>query len=152
MTERTSARDIAFFVALTATAFALGPALAHALELPGKIGMTVGEYFTVQRIYKGWNQIAYVLALQAAGILGVMALYWRVPAVRWSAMVALVALVAAQVLFWMLTYPANQATADWTQRVENREALRAQWEYSHLAGAASQSIAMTSLVIGVLRR
>lgn len=152
MTERTAARDIAFFIALMATALALGPALAHALELPGKIGMSVGEYFTVQRIYQGWNQIAYVLALQAAGILGVIALYWRVPAVRWPALVALFALVAAQVLFWTLTFPANQATANWTQRVETWEALRMQWEYSHLAGAGFQLLAMTSLVFGALHR
>lgn len=152
MTERTAARDIAFFIALMATALALGPALAHALELPAKIGMTVGEYFTVQRIYQGWNQIAYVLALQAAGILGVIALYWRVPAVRWPALVALFALVGAQLLFWTLTFPANQATANWTQRVENWEVLRMQWEYSHLAGAGFQLLAMTSLVVGALRR
>jgi len=152
MTERTAARDIAFFIALMATALALGPALAHALELPAKIGMTVGEYFTVQRIYQGWNQIAYVLALQAAGILGVIALYWRVPAVRWPALVALFALVGAQLLFWTLTFPANQATANWTQRVENWETLRMQWEYSHLAGAGFQLLAMTSLVVGALRR
>lgn len=152
MTERTAARDIAFFIALIATALALGPALAHALELPGKIGMTVGEYFTVQRIYQGWDQIAYVLALQLAGILGVIALYWSVPTVRWPAVVALLALVAAQVLFWTFTFPANQATANWTQRVETWEALRTQWEYSHLAGASFQLLAMTSLVVGVLRR
>lgn len=152
MTERTPARDIAFFIALMATALALGPALAHALELPGKIGMSVGDYFAVQRVYQGWNRLAYVLALQLAGILGVIALYWKEPSVRWPAMVALLALVAAQVLFWTLTFPANQATANWTQRTDNWAALRTQWEYSHLAGAGCQLVAMASLVIAALRR
>jgi hypothetical protein len=32
------------------------------------------------------------------------------------------------------------------------EALRAQWEYSHLAGAGFQTVAMIALIIAVLSR
>jgi hypothetical protein len=38
-------QDVAFFVALLATALALGGALAHALELPNKIEMVREHYF-----------------------------------------------------------------------------------------------------------
>jgi hypothetical protein len=44
-------------VALLATAVALGAALAHALELPNKIGMSVDTYFIVQQVYSGWNRL-----------------------------------------------------------------------------------------------
>ena len=43
VSDHSFARDTAFFVALLATALALGGALAHAFELPNKIGMTRGE-------------------------------------------------------------------------------------------------------------
>jgi hypothetical protein len=48
--HRSFARDVAFFVALLAASFARGGALAHAFELPNKVGMTRDAYFTVQQI------------------------------------------------------------------------------------------------------
>jgi hypothetical protein len=47
-------RNIAFFIALMATALALGAALAHALELPNKIVLSRDDYFVVQKAYRGW--------------------------------------------------------------------------------------------------
>lgn len=38
-------------------------------------------------------------------------------------------------IFFVWTFPANQATANWTTVPENWEQLRAQWEYTHAAGA-----------------
>jgi hypothetical protein len=58
----------------------------------------------------------------------------------------------AQALFWAYTYPANVATVNWTVQTENWERLRRQWEYSHLAGAGLQLLAIMSLVIAVLAR
>lgn len=150
--HRSFARDAAFFIALLATSFALGGALAHAFELLNKIGMTREEYFTVQRIYAGWDRLGFVLAIQLAGILAVMLLYRAQPRVLVPASIGLVALVAAQLVFWVWTFSANQATANWTQQPANWDALRAQWEYSHLAGAAFQTMAMIALVTAVLRR
>ena len=45
------------FLSLFTAAIALGPALAHLLELPAKIGLPREAYFTVQQIYRagpGW--------------------------------------------------------------------------------------------------
>jgi hypothetical protein len=150
--HRSFARDAAFFIALLATSFAMGGALAHAFELLNKIGMTREEYLIVQRVYSGWDRLGYVLALQLVGILAVTVLYRAQPRVLVPASVALAALVAAQLVFWAWTFPANQATANWTRLPANWEALRAQWEYSHLAGAAFQTMAMAALVAAVLRR
>jgi DMSO reductase anchor subunit len=150
--SRSFPRDAAFFVALLATSFALGGALAHAFELPNKIGMAREAYFTVQTIYSGWNRLAFVLIIELAGILAVILLYRADPRVLWPACAALGGLVGAQIVFWVWTFPANQATANWTQQPENWEALRSQWEYSHLAGAVFQTIAMAGLIIAVLKR
>ena len=96
--ERTGvslAHDAAFFVALLATALALGGALAHVLELPNKIGMSHKGYFIVQRVYLGWNRLAYLLLIELAGMLAVIFLYRAQPSVLWPALVALSCLLAA---------------------------------------------------------
>ena len=149
---RSLARDATFFIALLATSCALGGALAHAFELPNKIGLGRDAYFTVQTIYSGWDRLAFVLAVELAGMLAVIFLYRAEQRVLWPACIALTGLVAAQLVFWVWTFPANQATANWTQQPENWEALRAQWEYSHLAGAGFQALAMSALSVAVLRR
>jgi hypothetical protein len=74
------------------------------------------------------------------------------PSVRWSTAVALLSLIAAQLVFWMYTYPANVATTNWTNMPENWDALRRQWEYSHAGGAAFQVLAMAALIMASLRR
>jgi len=118
--SRSFARDAAFFISLLATSCALGGALAHAFELSNKIGLGRDAYFTVQRIYSGWDSLAFVLAVELAGMLAVIFLYRAEPRVLWPACIALTELVAAQIVFWVWTFPANQATANWTQQPENR--------------------------------
>ena len=87
--SRSFARDAAFFIALLATSFALGGALAHAFELPNKIGLGRDAYFTVQTIYSGWDRLAFVLAVELAGMLAVIFLYRPSRASSWPACVAL---------------------------------------------------------------
>jgi hypothetical protein len=57
-----------------------------------------------------------------------------------------------QVVFWTFTFPANQATGNWTMLPENWMALRAQWEYSHAASAVLNLIALVALILSVLVR
>jgi hypothetical protein len=57
---------------------------------------------------------------------------------------------AAGFLDW--TFPANVATDQWTMMPANWGIPRAQWEYSHLAGAACQLIAMGALIVAALAR
>ncbi len=147
-----TAGDVAFFVALFATALALGAALAHALELINKVDLPRDEYFVVQHIYRGWDLLGFLLAVQLAGILAVIFLYRRQRSVLWWAVAALAGLVGAQVVFWAFTFPANQATQNWTASPQNWESLRSRWEYSHLAGAGFQVFAMAALIVAVLRR
>jgi hypothetical protein len=145
-------RNIVFFIALFATALALGAAMAHALELANKIGLSREDYFVVQRIYAGWSRLGYLLAIQLAAMVAVAILYRRRLQVLWPTLVAIGCLLAAQAVFWAFTFPANQATVNWTVQPDDWQALRRQWEYSHLAGAGLQALAMASLIVAALAR
>jgi len=68
------------------------------------------------------------------------------------ALAALLLLVAAQAIFWTFTYPANVATANWTEQPANWESLRTQWEYSHAVGALLTLAALLSLAGVALAR
>ena len=118
------------------TAVALGASLAHLFELPNKIDLGRDAYFTVQGIYRGWNQLAYVLAIEFVSIIAIIILSRDARRVRLWAAVALLSLVAAQAVFWTFTYPANGvATNNWTAIPADWETLRRQWEHSHAVGA-----------------
>jgi hypothetical protein len=143
---------IIFFVALLATALALGGALAHLYELPNKIGLPRDEYFVVQRIYLGWNRLAYVLLIELSSILAVIFMSRNQPRVFWPVVFTLVCLLTAQAIFWIYTYPANIATQNWTIIPENWELLRRNWEYSHAVGAVCQLLAMSGLIVAALTK
>jgi len=144
--------DTVFFIALLSTAIALGGALAHAFELPNKIGLEQDVYFTVQQIYAGWDRLGWLLLVEAVSMAALAALSRAQPTVMWSAVAALAALAAAQAIFWIFTFPANAATDNWTAVPDDWEALRIQWEFSHLAGACCQLVAMVMLIFAALRR
>lgn len=138
------------FFALVFTALALVPSGAHFFELPGKIGLSQADYFVVQDIYRGWALFGIVLigAILANSLLA--ALRWRHggrPVLPGSAFL----LVAATlVIFFTWTYPANQATQNWTVVPENWQALRSQWEYAHATNAVLTFLAFCALVVDAL--
>src|SRR5690606_34177626 len=135
------------FLALFFVALALGPALAHLLELPNKMGLGREEYLTVQEIYSGWSLLGFVVA---GALLSTLALTIRLRGTGRAfrlTLTALLCIVAAQALFWIFTFPANQATSNWTVLPDNWEALRTRWEYSHAAGALLNLGAMASLIL-----
>lgn len=142
----TTVQDAAFFFAILATAFAMGGALAHAFAMANKLALSQEEYFIAQKIYAGWDRLAYLLAVELTGMIVLLVLYWRDATVRRLLTAALLCLLAAQAVFWIFTYPANQLTANWTTQPENWDALRRQWEYSHFAGALLQTLALAALI------
>lgn len=131
-----------------ATALALGPALAHLLELPNKIGLAKDAYFTVQQIYAGWNMLGALVMVQLMAIIAVILLAYDDRRLRTLAIVALLCLAGAQALFWVFTDPANVATENWTRKPDDWETLRWRWEYSHAGGALLQIACMACLVLG----
>ncbi len=138
------------FTALLLAALALGPALAHLLELPNKIGLPRDDYFTVQQIYRGWALLGIVVigALLSALALAIASHRRRREFV--PALIAFLSLAGTQAIFWSFTYPANQATANWTLLPEGWQALRTQWEYSHAASAVLNLAAFVALLAAVL--
>ena len=138
------------FLSLFFVALALGPSLAHLLELPNKIGLSRGDYLTVQQIYSGWALLGIVVAGALITSLTLTFLVLGDRAAFTFALIAFVCIVAAQVVFWTYTYPANVATNNWTMLPDNWELLRRNWEYSHATGAVLNLIAMVSLILSVL--
>jgi len=65
-------------------------------------------------------------------------------------LIAFLCIAGTQIVFWMFTYPANQATNNWTMLPDNWMALRTRWEYSHAAGADLSLIAFIALTWSVL--
>jgi hypothetical protein len=144
--------DVIFFVALMATALALGAALAHAYALPNKIVLPDNEYFIAQKAYRGWNRLGFLLAVELVSMVALAVMSWGNSRVFRPVIAAIVFLLCAQALFWIFTFPANVATQNWTVVPDNWEALRRQWEYSHAAGAVFQLLAMSALAVAALAR
>jgi hypothetical protein len=146
------ALDVAFFVALVASALVLGPAVAHLFSLPGKIGLAREEYFIVQKAYRGWSQIGWLLAIQLASLASAAFLARVERHILVPTVLALACVVAAQMVFWLFAYPVDVATANWTLPPLGWQSLRHRWEYSHAAGAALQIAGFGLMSVAVLAR
>src|SRR5262245_61368661 len=123
--------DIVFFIAMLASALALGAALAHALELPNKIGLSRGEYLVAQKAYRGWDRLAVLLIVQLVAIVTIAVLSRNEPRILIPMVLAGVFLICAQAVFWIFTYPTNVSTHNWATLPDNWAELRRRWEYSH---------------------
>jgi hypothetical protein len=138
------------FSSLLFVALALAPALAHLLELPNKIDLTAEEYLTVQGIYRGWALLGIVVLGALLSTLKLTILVRKKRKALALSLIAFLRIVGTQVAFWTLTYPANQATDNWTVLPANWPALRAQWEYSHAASASLNLIALVAMISSML--
>ena len=132
------------FLAVILTALALLPGGAHLMALPAKIAMPEDPYFVAQQVYRGWAWAGVVifLAIFANFVAAFLAHGRR----RQLFTVAGLLIAATLALFFVWTYPANQATGNWTSAPENWEQLRTQWEYSHAANAALTFVALLCAV------
>jgi Domain of unknown function (DUF1772) len=150
-------------------AAAMTPALAHALESPGKRRLSREAYVAVQRIYyPGFTfaGIAEPVSVIATTVLLVMT--QRGTTSFWLTLVGFLCLACMHAVYWLVTHPVNKvwlkdeklggagdrffsagsskqedAEADeWTQ-------LRDRWEKSHLARAVLAAAAFVVLLIAV---
>jgi hypothetical protein len=140
------------FLAVVLSALAVIPGGAHVLELPAKIALERDAYLTVQQIYRGW---AWTGAVIIAALIANVWLAWRRRGnARRFAAAAASLIVSSLVVFFVWTFPVNQATANWTTvSGEDWASLRARWEYSHLVGATLMFAAFCcALLSGLLRR
>ena len=152
MRRQTSGYDALFFVAILASLISLAPGLAHLFELPRKMALPRDAYFTVQQIYAGWDLFGISIVAQ---LIAIALLAFRTMGehrVFRLVVAALLLLIAAQALFWLFTFPANIATRNWTVMPADWQALRRQWEYSHLGGALCQAAGFFCLIGALFAR
>jgi hypothetical protein len=57
---------------------------------------------------------------------------------------------ATLAIFFTWTWPANQATSNWTAGPENWRELRRQWEYAHAANAVLTFLALWAVTLAAL--
>ena len=139
------------FLAVIVTGLAVIAPAAHLFELPGKIQMSAQDYFVVQRIYLGWWMVG--LFLPAALILN-LALAFVVRTDRTALVLACVAaalIVLNLAIFVVWTQPVNSVTNNWSAQLENWQALRTQWEYSHAVNAGVTLLAFCAATLAALR-
>jgi hypothetical protein len=138
------------FFAVVLTALALVPGGAHLFEMSGKIALSQEDYFTVQAIYRGWSLFGIVLfaALAANLTAAIMLRHQRGP--FRLALAAFILIGATLAIFFIWTYPANQATSNWTVVPENWAALRTDWEYAHAVNAVLTFVALCCITRAAL--
>ncbi len=138
------------FLAVVLTGLALVPVGAHLFELPNKLALGRDQYFIVQAIYRGWALLGIVLlgAIAANLALAIMLRRRRTP--FWFAVIALALVATTLAIFFGWTYPANQATQNWTLIPPDWEQLRRQWEYSHATNAVLTFLALCFVILSVL--
>ena len=144
------ALSIVRFLSLLLAALVLGPALAHLLELPNKIGLSREDYLVVQQIYRGWALLGIVVIGALLSTLALTVMTRGQGKIFAYSLAAFLCIAGTQMIFWTFTFPANQATENWTVLPENWEALRAQWEYSHAASAVLNIGAVVALILSLL--
>jgi hypothetical protein len=138
------------FAAVLLTALALVPGGAHLLELPHKIGLSRDDYFVVQAIYRGWALLGIVwIGAILANLLLAAALRRRGEPAGLPFGAGLLLLIGLAIFFgW--TFPANQATADWTLAPADWASLRSAWEWSHAVNAVLTLAALCLATAGAV--
>lgn len=154
-------------------AVAMTPALAHALEYPGKMRLSREAYLTVQPIYYPGFTIAGGIA-EAGGLVASIVLLVFTPRGTmgfWLTCGAVLGMIGMQIVFWIYTQPANRFwlesvkignlgagffalsptgqsgtennTADWRR-------LRDRWEYSHIVRAGLVFLSFLFLLLALV--
>jgi hypothetical protein len=138
------------FLALVLTALALVPSGAHLFEFPNKMSLGAEQYFIAQSIYRGWSLFGIVLFGALIANLALALLLRGRGAPFALALFGFFSIALALVIFFIWTYPANQATNNWTMIPNDWEQLRRQWEYSHAADAVVTFAAFCSVALSSL--
>jgi hypothetical protein len=152
-------------VTLMLVALAMVPAVAHALEFPGKKRLSKDAYLTVQRIYYPGFTIAGLA--EGFSMIAALALVFATPRGTTAyglSFAALILLLTMHAVYWGITAPVNKIWLKGQQlskagstffrmnarSEETRDfdwtALRDRWEYSHLVRAALVIVALGLLV------
>ncbi len=140
-------------------------ALAHALELPGKLRLDKEQYLAVQAIYYPGFTLGGIA--EFGSIVAALVLLILTPTGSlqfWLLAAALAALVTVQVIFWVMTQPVNrywlqntQLSGTATRFFETGSAapagdwtvMRDRWERSHVFRAIASVLGLLLLTSAV---
>jgi Domain of unknown function (DUF1772) len=153
-------------------AVAMSLALAHALELPGKMRLDMKTYKAVQSIY--YPGFTYGGLAEGLGMVATLALLLVTPAHQlafWWILTAFVALLSMHAVYWVVTHPVNKYWLRETrlegfgerffsldpvkqgaaseEGADDWKTLRDRWEYSHVVRAVLAVIALLALLVAV---
>jgi Domain of unknown function (DUF1772) len=151
-------------ISLLLAAIVMALSLAHALEYPGKRWLDRETYLAMQAVYYPGFTIGG--AAEPLSIIAVLALLVMTPAGTlpfWLTLIALLALVAVQAVFWLVTQPVNKHWLKGTNlsgagaaffgkapaAQEDWMGLRDRWEYSHIARSVLAVLAFLCLAAAV---
>ena len=112
--------------------------------------MFTDDYFIAQEIYRGWNLFAIVLIGNLLANLALAVAMRAKDKALWFVVANLLCIVGSLAIFFVFTFPTNQATNQWTEVTANWKQLRWQWEMSHAANELVTFVGFCSLIIGVL--
>lgn len=105
--------DIMQIVTVALVALAMIPAVAHALELPGKMRLGKDNYFAVQRIYyPGFTFAGISEPVSSLSTILLLFLTPRGTAAFWLTLLAFVCLLSMQAVYWIVVHPVNKV---WVQ-------------------------------------
>ncbi len=139
------------FLAIILVGLALVPAGAHLFALPNKIAMSQEDYFTAQAVYRGWALFGIVLIAALVATVACAFVLGRRQRPYVLAGLAGLLIAATLAIFFLWTFPANQATANWTVVPENWRELRMQWEFAHAVNAVLTFAAFCAITLSALR-
>jgi Domain of unknown function (DUF1772) len=155
-------------VAVILAAVALVPAMAHALELPGKMRLEKDRYFAVQTIYyPGFTVAGFAEPLAVIATFGLLVMTRQGGVAFWLTLAALIGLVVVQIVYWIFVHPVNKL---WLQGerlghagsgffsfasptnvgVQDWKRSRNRWEYAHVARAALAAVSFVALVVAIV--
>jgi len=134
------------FIAVLLTGLALVAPGAHLYEIANKMALSKSEYVVVQKIYIGWWVAGLLLPLAL-----IANLVFAFSENNLLALAAAALILANLVIFYLVTYPVNTTTQNWTLMPDNWEALRKQWEYSHAVNAAVTLFAFCLSILAALK-
>jgi len=116
-----------------------------------KINMPRDNYLVVQSIYRGWIFLGF---FEIGAIL--LSVIWMFhdrhdKNVFSSLLAAVICFISSLILFFTFTFPANQATQNWTQLPADWQQLRLRWEYSHAVRAIINLAGLCLLIVALLK-
>ena len=102
------------FLAIVLTALVLVPSGAHLAAMPNKMAMAQAAYFVAQQVYAGWALFGIVLFGALVANLAHTIVLRRLGRSFGYALASLLFIAAGLVIFFVWTFPTNQATNNLT--------------------------------------